>query len=271
MAFLNGIFGNKQGQQQPQQNQVQHPNQPQQQNPQGQQQQPQGQQNSSGAGGPAGSQQTPQNTNYQGAQNPANPLDPFMQLMTPSPDVLAAQQAQAKPTGLFGDQFNPDNINKALTGQNFVGQVDPAKMQAALGGDANAMMEILNSVGSNAASMAIQASRGMVEHGVKTGTEQFSGSLDSRFREYQMKQQTPKNEALKHPLGQAFLQMASKQIATANPRMPAHEITAQAEQMFEQLAQQINPAKANSDQNSGKPAGTDWETMFLNDGNQPTQ
>ena len=270
MAFLTGIFGKpQQQQQQPQGQQVQHPNQPQgQQGEQGQQQQYQPNQNQNGSGGPAGSQQTPQNSNYQGAGgNPANPLDPFLKLMTPDPKMLEQQQQQQQPAGLFGDGFSPENVNKALSGNNFTGSVDPAKMQAALGGDVNAFTEVLNAVAMNAASMSIQASKGMVEHGVKTGTEQFGSGLDSRFREYELRNQTPSNEVLKHPVGKAMHSIVAKQIATANPRMSPSEVNQKAEQMFMEFGKMLNPGQQQGDQNQQGQKGTDWNA-FLDIANQ---
>lgn len=273
MAFLNGIFGKQQPQQQPQQqgNQPQHPSNPQGQQGNNSQQGFQPNNNSSGSGGPAGSQQTPQNSNYSGAgNNPANPLDPFMGLMTPSKEVLEQQQQhqEAQSASLFGDQFTPDNVNKAISGNNFAANLDPQKMTAALGGDVNAFQEILNSVAQNAASMSIQASRGMVEHGVKTGTERFGTDLDSRFRDYDLRKQTPKNAALQHPLGKALLSTAAKSIAKANPRMSAEEVHSKAEEMFTQFGSLLNPQKQQGEEGTqGGKAPMDWEA-FLDESSQ---
>lgn len=263
MAFLNGIFGQQnkpQQQQQPNQQQPQHPNQ--QQQPNGQQTP---QQNSNGSGGPAGSQHSPQNSNYNPNGNPANPLDPFAQLMTPSKEVLEANKNNSQPQNIFGDQFTPDNINKAVGSTNFAANLDPARVQAALGGDSQAFMEVINQAVAAGVSTSIQASHGMVEHGVKTGTDRFGNSLDSRFRDYELRQQTSKNPALQHPVGKALLSTVAKQIAQANPRMSASEVSAKSEEMFSQFAQLMIPQTQAGDQNdpNAKPA-MDW-LMFTED------
>lgn len=267
MAFSNLVTWGKQqfqpqqqpGQQQgPQQGQMQHPQEARQ-NPQ---QQP-GQQNPNGSGGPAGSQmQGPANSTMNPGGNPANPLDPFLQLMTPSKEVLTQQQqeAQMQNQGLFGDQFNPEAINGALKNTNFANGLDPAKMQAALGGDVNAFMEVLNSVSQNAVSTAIQASKGMVEHGVKTGTERFGSSLDSRIRNYSLKNQNSSNPALQHPLGKALLGTVTQQIATANPKLSPEEVRAKGEEMFTQFAQLLT-AKDNQGSEE-KDKAPDWEAFL---------
>lgn len=258
MAFLSGIFGNN-GQQQQQQA-------PQQQQPQ-MQQRPQQQQNpqaAPGAGGPASTQaqlgpansQFTQPNGQQGApgQQQQNPLDNFMNLLTPK------QQGnqQQTPQGIFGD-VPADQIQAQIKQANFVNGLDQAKVQSALSGDANAFMEVLNSVAQNAFAANMNLTRGMVEHGVTTGNKRLEGSLDSHFRNYQLKQQTPTtdNAALQHPVGKAFLGSISQQIANANPHMSAAEVAKAAEQNFLEFAKMLAPQQQLESQGQQKPQ-TDW-------------
>lgn len=274
MAFLPGIFGNKQpqqsgnqgqqGQQGQQQNQPQQPQRPNQQQSQ----------NGNGSAGPAGSQQQPANSNFQGnggQGGSGNPMDAFMNLLRPSEDVQRQQQQQQQQqsASLFGDSFTAENINKAVGGTNFVQSVDPEKMKAALSGDANAFMEVLNSAVAAGVSTALQGSRGMIEHGVKTGTDRFSSSLDSRFRNYQLRNHNSKNAALQHPIGKAMLESVSRQIASANPNMSPDQVASQAEAMFEEFFKMGSPQQS-SDANNSQPKGTDWST-FLDDASQQVQ
>lgn len=263
MAFLPGIFGKQQPQQQqPQQvqNQPQHPNQQQQ-----PQQGNQPLQNSNGSAGPAGSQHSPQNSNVNPNGNPANPLDPFFHLMQPSKEVQEAQRTQQSPQTLFGDQFTPDRVNEAVGKTNFAASLDPARVQAALGGDSQAFMEVINQAVAAGVSTSIQASQGMVEHGVKTGTDRFGNSLDSRFRDYELKQQTSKNPALQHPVGKALLSTVAKQIAQVNPRMSAAEVNTKAEELFGEFSKMMNPQQdQNSQQDPNAKPAMDW-MMFTED------
>lgn len=265
MSFLQGVFGggNNGNQARPGGTGVQQPtpgNQPnntQQQNPN-----PQG---SGGGAGPAGAQ-TEHNANSQ-----VNPLDSFMQLMTPSKEVNDANKLRqdANSKGLFGDQFNADNIGKAVGGIDFTQGVNPELVTKALGGDAAAFSEYMNSVIRNAVSASVQMSHGMVEKGVSTGVERFGGDLDSRFRDFTLRNQNVENPALQHPMGKAMLQSLSKQIAAANPRMSPDEVHKQAVSGFSEFAKMLvdgNAPKDGAGGSGGKKADMDWN-LFL-DGQQ---
>ena len=121
-------------------------------------------------------------------------------------------------------------------------------------------MEAMNAVAQNAVSTSIQMSKGMVEHGVKTGTERFGSSLDSRIRNYQLNNQNADNPALQHPVGKALLKTVTSQIATANPRLSAEEAHQQGVKLFEQFANML-VAKP-EDQNSQSNSGPDWEAFL---------
>jgi hypothetical protein len=248
MAFLPGIFGPKLAETQPQQQQ-----------PNNQQQNPSQQQNpgnNNGSGGGA-QQQSERAANQQ--MDTSNPLDPFMALMTPSKEVLEskANKTKAQNSGLFGDNFTPENIQKSVGSVNFAQNLDPAKVQAALGGDANAFMEVLNSAVQSGVSASVQMSHGMVEKGVATGQERFSGDLDSRFRDFTLRGQNVDNPALKHPVGKALLSTVAKQIAEANPRMPADEVHKQATAMFGEFSK-LMAAPSQEQEKASSKGGMDW-------------
>lgn len=268
MGFIQGLWNKSPQQQQtPQQQGPQGSDNQQVQNPRFVQQNPgsqnQGATNTNGSGGPAGSQQNgPANSNMNPGGNPSNPLDPFMQLMTPPKEVQESYQAeqQRNNSGLFGDGFTPDAISGHLKNTNFAANLDPALVQKALSGDQNSFMEVMNSVAQNAVSTSIQMSKGMVEHGVKTGTDRFGNSLDSRMRNFQLQNQTTDNPALKHPVGKALLKTVTSQIASANPKLSAEEAHAKGVEMFQQFAQML-VAKPDSEQQSQDQA-PNWEAFL---------
>jgi len=271
MAFLNGVFGNK-----PQQTQ--------------QSQQPNGQQgvvsnsggqnipqqivNGNGSAGPAGNMQQPANTQFQpgnqggqpnggnggqSGQQTINPLDAYFQLMTPSKDVQEFQQRQQQQqtAPLFGN-LNDETIQKQVAQTNFTAGLNPETVQKALGGDQQAFMETLNQVAQNAFSSSLQMTKGMVEHGVNTGSERFSSTLDSRFRDLQLRNKNSENPALQHPVGQALLGTIKKQIATANPRMNADQVHAKAEEMFSEFGKMLNPAQPANQNDSQQAQQMNW-------------
>jgi len=259
MAFLPNVFNRGNQQQQPQGNQQQ-----QQQNNQNQGNPGGG--NSNGSGGPAGGSQGPNNTQFQGTngnggQNPSNPLDGFLALLTPSKDVQQSQQQRQQQLSapLFGD-LTPDKIQEQVGKTNFAQNLNPEDIQKALGGDAQTFMNVLNQVAQNAFSASLQMSKGMVEHGVNTGSERFNSTLDSRFRDLQIRNKNSENPALQHPIGQALLGSIKTQIANANPRMNAEEVHSKAEEMFAEFGKLLNPSQSNQqEQNQGGAGkGTNW-------------
>ena len=251
MGFLSGIFGNQQQQPQQAQQSAQNPS----------QQQPQRPQAAQGSGGPAQVQQQngqPANSQLQNGQQ-QNPLDNFMNLLTPKE---GSPQQQQQPKSIFGN-VPQEQIQQQIKGANFTNGIDQAKVQAALSGDSNAFMEVLNGVAQQAFAASFQASQGMVEHGVSTGRKQLEGSLDSHFKNYMLKQQTPSsdNPALQHPVGKAFLQSISQQIANANPQMSPAEVAKAAEQNFTEFAKMLAPQQQQPSSQSSQPA-QDW-TSYL--------
>lgn len=267
MAFLPGIFGPKPTQQQQPQNnqQPQNGNQQQAGGPQNTSQQPQNN-NNNGSGGAAGMQDRPANTQM----NTDNPLDPFMKLLTPSKEVLDAQNARQAETskGLFGDSFSSEAVTKAMSGMDFTQGINPELAQKALGGDQASLMELLNGVTRNAVSASVQMSHGMVEKGVSTGIERFGGDMDSRMRDFSLRNQNADNPALQHPFGKAMLSTIKKQIAAANPRMSADEVHQHAVSGFSEFAKMVTSSgeSAQQAQNPG-PKEMDW-SLFLDGGDQ---
>ncbi|HEY9662173.1 MAG TPA: hypothetical protein V6C65_27275, partial [Allocoleopsis sp.] len=168
-------------------------------------------------------------------QNPQNPLDPFMDLFKPQP---GANQNQNQDQPIFG-KVNPEQLQEQVSKMNFASSIDPTLAQKALGGDMQAFMDVLNGVARNAFSSSLQMSQNMVEHGVKTGTDRFGQSLDSRFRDYEVRNQTADIPALQHPIGQAMLQSLKTQIATNNPRLSAKDVHQKAVDMMKTFGNEI--------------------------------
>jgi hypothetical protein len=215
-------------------------------------------------------QQPPSNApapNNAGAQTqPANSsMDTLLKLMTPSAEVTAARAAQQEAAGkpIF-PEVKPEEIHAGLANADFTTGLQPDQVQKALGGDVAALMAILNVTARNAVASSMQLSQGMVEHGVKAGNERFSSSLDSRFRDLQLRNQTVENPALNHPLAKGMLQSISAQIANANPRLSPQEVAKQAETNFLQFAKDLaGPTQTQAEAN--KPPEKDW-LRYMDDG-----
>lgn len=269
MAFLPGIFGPKAQPQQAQPTQAQgqapgtqfgqQPNQP-----QGQQgQRPQ--QNTNGSGGPAGGQMdSAANSNFNQSGQAPNPLDQWVGKLTPSKETLTAQQAAQQNQNQNIFDLSPEQLQSHVQKTNFTQGIDQAKMQAALGGDVNAFSEVINQAAQAAFASSLQMTQGMVEHGVKTGNDRFSSTLDSRFKDFSLKSQTAKNPALDHPLAKTFLSGIKKQIANAQPNLSPQQVQEQAEAMLGDFATHIQQPSQQAAQQAQQTSGPNWE-KFLED------
>lgn len=281
MAFLQGIFGGKGGQGAPILQQGNQPA-PQQGNQQANQPQPQGNQQPGQApqGFNAGAQtQGPANSQFQGnGQNggPANPMDAWLEKLTPQQQPNSQgqggqqPQGQPQPQGLFGDSLSQENLQKVVGGANFTANLPQEKIQAALGGDTNAFMEVLNAQAQNVMMAAIRMNAGLVEHGVKTGNKQFEGSMDSRMRDFMISNKNVSRPELQHPLAKSMLDAMKKQFASANPTATPDDIHAMGEKFMGDFADFISGARksADSQSNPGQQANkeTDWLQSFMMDG-----
>lgn len=274
MAFLQGIFGN-QNRQQPQ-TQQQAPNQQ-----QNIQQQPQG--NQQPGGGAGSQQQQPANSQFQGAGGnnggqPANPLDAWTQRLTPpKPQEGQGGNQQAEPNkGLYGDMLSPEALGKAFEKTSFTANLNQEDVSAALGGDAAALMRILDMQGRNIMQAAVGMSGRLAEHGINSNNSKFDGTLDSRMRDFMIRNQNATKPQFDHPLAKSMLSAMKSQFARSNPTASPQEITTMAENFLMDFSNTMRPAdgnqgKGDNQQNQGSNQ-PDWSS-FLDDsdGNQAGQ
>lgn len=234
--------------------------------------------NANGSAGPAGQQQG-------GPANPAaNPANMGGQPATPN--AGGPEGGAASPLDAFTDFFKPKQVDpnapKAPTlADPYLGSLDPTKfkeqvnqanfaanipaetIQKAITGDAQAFADAINMAAREAFAASAQLSHGLVEQGVRAGADRVSGSMDSRFRNFQIKGQNTSNEALNHPAVAPMLNAVKMQIASSNPNLSAADVQAQAEQYFTQMANVLAPNKQDSQAGSGaQKSGTDFSSYL---------
>lgn len=249
MAFLSGIFGTPAATPTPAAPSAQQPN-----SATAPQNQP-----------PApGNQQQQQPNNAAAQAQPANSaMDTLMQLITPSPEVIAQRQKQQEnqPQG-FLPAVPQEQLSQTLNSLDFTQAIPQEQMAAALGGDAKALAAVINSAVRAGVGANLQMSHTLVEQGARAATDRWGSSLDSRFNELQLRNHTPQNPALQHPLAKSMVQSLSKQIANANPNLTPQEVAKQAEENFLLFTQEIS-GSANKAQESAKNANAPKERNWL--------
>jgi hypothetical protein len=198
-------------------------------------------------------------------------LDKFASLMTPK---KGAQQQAAAPKGVFG-HVDPAAMQAQIRQANFVSGLPQDKVAAALGGDAAAFGEVLNSAIQSAFEANVNLTRGMVEHSVNYTQDQVNSGLDSRIRDFQVRSHNSNidNPALQHPVGKSMLKGITQQIANANPELTPSEVTRQAEEHFTQFLQLAGNGFTQQNAAATKASGpkeTNWLT-YLDESSAGTQ
>lgn len=224
--------------------------------------------NQNPTGQPASLQQNPANPGANPAQmidgqNAAvNPLDSFATMFKPKPVDPNAPKAPTLQDPLLGP-LDPAAFRQQINQANFAASIPQDTIQKAMSGDAQAFSDAINSAAREAFAAAAQLSHGLVEHGARTAAERLNGSLDSRIRNIQIKNQNTSHEALSHPAVAPMLSAVKMQIAQSNPQLSPEAVQQQAEQYFTQMADVLTAPKRAAAQAASTPKEMDFSS-YLN-------
>ena len=196
-------------------------------------------------------------------QNAAvNPLDSFATMFKPKPVDPNAPKAPTLQDPLLGP-LDPTAFRQQINQANFAASIPQDTIQKAMSGDAQAFSDAINSAAREAFAAAAQLSHGLVEHGARTAAERLNGSLDSRIRNIQIKNQNTSHEALSHPAVAPMLSAVKMQIAQSNPQLSPEAVQQQAEQYFTQMADVLTAPKRAAAQAASTPKEMDFSS-YLN-------
>lgn len=224
------------------------------------------------AAGPAMTQQQPANpqANPAAMQNtlptapaggPQNPLDSFADMFKPRPVDPKAPKAPTLQDPILG-QLDPTAFKQQVSQANFAAAIPQETIQKAMGGDAQAFADAINSAAREAFAAAAQLSHGLVEHGSRTAAERVNSSLDSRIRNFQIKSQNTNHEALAHPAVAPMLNAVKMQIATSDPNLSPDQVQQQAETYFTQMADVLTAPKRQAAEQAARPKETDFSYLL---------
>lgn len=203
----------------------------------------------------------------QQSQNPLDALAP--QIWGAPPTQQGQQQGQQQMPGTpaapaapaydgYTVPWDSGKMNQALQRVDFMQGSNQEAMQKVMAGDMSALPDLLNHVGRQAFMMATQTAHGFVDRGVKTGLDRFGNSLDDRFRDYEVRRQTPDDELIAHPANAPIFEMLKQQVARTNPDMPPQKVKETAMQWFKQMGSAINSSQQSQNQNQNSTPEHDW-------------
>lgn len=233
---------------------------------------------------PTGAPNVQTNPGQPGTQNPVNPLDAIATQIWGSPQTQQQQQPGQPQGSMAGNQqpgtqqapaykgytvpWNNDQVSQAMQRVDFMQGVPQETLQRLQGGDWSALNEIVNHVGRTATTMSMQAAHGFVDRGVQSGLDRFGGSLDDRFRDYEIKRQNPDDALISHPANAPVFDMLKQQVAKNNPNATPEQIKGIATQWFKEMANSMNSNNQQQNQNQSQNEGPNWmESLGMEDPN----
>lgn len=222
-----------------------------------------------GPAGPASQQTSPANPGAtpagisavpdggkQGLDQPAT-LDSFKDLFAVKPVDPNAPKQPTLSDPLLGP-IDPAKFQETVKQANFTAGLDPAMAQKALGGDTQALMDLINGAAQNAFTAAATMSHNLSESAARTAALRLDQGLDGRIRSNAIRSYTPENPVLQHPAVAPVLGAIKAQIANQNPQLSAAEVATQAEKYFLGMAAEI---QAPAQQEAAKAASQVPATM----------
>lgn len=224
----------------------------------------------------------PNQQSQQQQQQQQNPLDSFTQLwQNPSQggqqqQGQTQQQTQASPVaaGPESRQYVNTDLN-AISGFtkniNFAQNVPPELMEAAMGGDPKAMINIINGVAQSALAHSLQLNGSALNASLNSGLQQFGTTLEGKFKDFSSKDRLYSSEdakVLSHPAIQPLVETARRQILQNNPAATSAEVQQQLVSYFKEVSSAINPSQQQSQQtgNTSNQADNtqDFSSFFNN-------
>ena len=220
-----------------------------------------------------------QQQQQQPQQQQQNPLDSFTQLwQNPSQAGQQTQQGQTQQTNVAAGPESRQYVNtdlNAISGFtkniNFAQNVPPELMEAAMGGDPKAMINIINGVAQSALAHSLQLNGSALNASLNSGLQQFGTTLEGKFKDFSTKDRVYSSEdskILSHPAIQPLVETARRQILQNNPAATSAEVQQQLVSYFKEVSSAISPSQQQSQQagNSGPQVDNsqDFSNFFNN-------
>ena len=215
------------------------------------------------------------NNNNQNLQNqnqePKSPLDDFADLWEPRKDKDGKPIVQNnEPIVAFDEQ----KFNDALSKLDLTKSIDPELRQKALGGDQQALSELLNGVGRSTLGLTAKMVTSLVKDSVTRSQDQIRREMGESQRSFATKQNlVTENPVLNHPAVSPLVSALEAQIRNKFPDASPQELTQHAKTALFSMAEAIIGKNKNSNEdnnsqnrNSRTQFGTDnidWENFAL--------
>jgi hypothetical protein len=197
-------------------------------------------------------QQNPQSTGQ-----PNHPLDHFSGLW----DNTNQQQPEAPPSF----NLNPEDIKKVSSNLKFTEGISPDKFQQAMSGDQQAFFEMMDHVGRQAYSMALQHNGVLTDKFVSSRAEFEKKSMPSQIKKELVSSNLQSTVNTKHPVIKKELTRIAEAMHSQYPDASPAEIAQAATEYFSQLSQAMGN-KSDPQEETNKAKEVDWDSFFSGQG-----
>lgn len=198
-----------------------------------------------------GQQQMQQATGGQPAGPAASAVPQGLDLLTSILQNKGTEQA----TPAF--QIPQDKMSEIANGLDFAGGISPEAMQALQAGDLSKLPEILNSVGRQAYSTALDHSMRVTDKHLGDRFTSHSASMSAANRQQMVTSQLNLDDM--HPMAQSMFKDVSSKLASQFPDASAKDIEGQAWRMMEELGSQFNRTQRTAAKQAASQE-VDWDS-----------
>lgn len=170
--------------------------------------------------------------------------------ITPAADPLA--------TPLF--QFDPAKVQEAASKLDFTSNINPELVTKALGGDAQALMDVINGAVRTAFTAQTLNMGNVLNDGFSRHGKAIDQALPSRLRTQAIVTAQSDDPILAHPSMAPILAGLKLTIAQNNPNMPAADVNKAAEEYLKGVGTAFNMKQGQQQEQKVAAEETDWLT-----------
>lgn len=210
------------------------------------------------------------------AAAPAAPAAPAEESQSSHLDKLQAfwdtpKDAEGKPVAAPQDplaqsiyNFDPAKVQESSRRLNFAGDIDPAQIDKALGGDKEAFLSIINQTTQNAFAAATLNTGKLINDSHATNNGRMKSALPTHIKQVQLSQTETTNPILQHPAAQPLVSALKSMTSQRDPSLSPNEITARVEALLVGLGTAIADGTPERQQQQKQAAAgeQDWSAFL---------
>lgn len=200
-----------------------------------------------------------------GAAVQGSPLDALKAFWDTPKDAEGKPLAAAvDPTSTDIFNFDPVKVSESARKLNFTSDLNPELVQKALGGDAQAFMDVLNHATQTAFTAATLNTGKLINQSHNTNNERVKSTLPTSIKQVQLDQTATINPILQHEAAQPLVAALKKMAFAKDPSANPADVTKQVEALLVGLGTAMAEAtpEAETRRSVAKAGEQDWSSFL---------